>query len=517
MAETGTPLQEFLVKLGYDLGDQRKFHDALQRGERAAVDFGAKVGKIGAAVVGMGVLAAKGTLRYARSLEQLNFVAQRTGTSLTHLRALQLAGASLGSSAEGAQASIEGLAHFLRSNPGSSAFLRSLGVQTQDAKGHALDTVQVMENLATRFRKMPVFMAEQYASMLGISENMMLAMRNPDFDKKVGEYTAAEGRGVNKAGRSAHALMNQERILEAHQFGLAAQAMTPAMDELTKAIQKLNDSITDTNGWLSWIMKVWSADSAMGHPAEKVAGAAVAWWAAKKLLPKAAGGSAAAGAADAAAGGGLAALARAGVGIGLLTYSPDLNPGERAALAARMKSLPGRQQYAVLKLTQMGLSEPEAIGMVANFTAESGIYDKARGDLNPKTGRYEAYGIGQWHAPRQEEFKRLFGHSIQQSTLDEQLAFSAWELKNKYAPVFKKMQAAGSDVRLQAQIVSRGYERPKDPDGSKAAARASIAQTINTTINVQGSGNPAQTAREVERAQAHVNRQLARDTAGAFR
>lgn len=512
MAEgSGTPLQEFLVKLGYDLGDQRKFHEALKRGERSALDFGSKVGKIGVVISGLGLAAAKGTLAYAKSLEQLNFVAQRTGTTLAKLRAMQLTGASLGSSAAGAQASIEGFASFMRRNPGAPAFLKSFGINTTDTNGKQLDTSTIFEEMAQSFRKMPVWRAEQYASMLGISENMMLAMRNPSFDAKFRAYESAEGKGVDKAGTNAHSLMNQDRLLGAHQFGMAAQAMTPAMSALTQTLKKTNEELQKlqgTDSLLNNAMRALAGLNAVGVTPERVAAAGGAWWAARKLLGKggAAAGKAAAGEA-AAAGIGLGPLA---VGAGLMTYSPDLNQGESSELAMRRKSLPARQQYAVWRLMRMGLTEAQAIGMAANFTAESAIDPRAVGDGG------KAYGIAQWHPDRQAQFKKLFGHDIRTSSLDEQLRFSDWELTHRYTGVFKKMQEAGSDVRLQARIVSRGYERPADAAG-QAAARASIAQNINTTINVNGSSDPVQTARRVAQEQKHVNQQLSRNTAGAFR
>ena len=127
----------------------------------------------------------------------------------------------------------------------------------------------------------------------------------------------------------------------------------------------------------------------------------------------------------------------------------------------------------------------------------------------------------QWHKDRQAQFAKLFGHSIKKSTLDEQLAFSVLELKNDptYRKTYAQMVAAGDDVRLQARIVSRGYERPGrrgDPNfgEEEARARGAIAQNINTTINVNGKSDPKLTAQEVARAQKHVNQQLARNTQG---
>ncbi len=519
MADT---LQEFLVELGFTTKNRQEFERTIQSTERKVFDFGARVGKIGAAIAGVGIAAAKGTLAYARSLEQINFVAQRTGTTLTRLRALQLAGASYGSSAGVAQASIEGVASFLRRNPGgSNMLLQSLGVKTTNANGSPVDTVHLMEGLADRFRQMKASgptgeaIALRYADMLGISENMALAMMNPGFNGKVSQYSRAEGTLANKAGASAHDLMNQDRLLDAHQFGLAAEGMTPAMNTLTATLKATNEELAKlqgTDSLLNDAIRAVAGLSAAGVTPGRVAAAAGGYWVAKKLLGKGAAtaaGDAAAGESAAAAGAGtvlsrLAPLARVGVGAGLYLHSRSLNTGESAQLL-RM-----RQTAAVQRLMHLGLTRAEAIGMVANFTRESNLQGNAVGDGG------NAFGIGQWHPDRRAEFTKMFGHSMRKGTLDEQLRFAAWELKHKYSGVYAQMQAAGDHPALQARIVSRGYERPADAAG-EAAKRASIAQNINTTIHVSGTSNPDQTARQVAQAQKQVNQQLARDTAGAFR
>lgn len=522
MADT---LQQFLVELGFTTKNREEFERTIRTTERRVVDFGTKVGKIGAVIAGVGIAAAKGTLQYARSLEQLNFVAQRTGTTLARLRALQLAGASLGSSASGAQASIEGVASFLRRNPGGSAMLlQSLGVKTTDASGKPVDTVHLMEGIAGRFRQMKASgpmgeaIALRYADMLGISENMALAMMNPGFNGKVSKYEKAEGTAVNGAGARAHDLMDQDRQFDAHQFGLAAEGMTPAMRALTSTLKTTNEELQRLQGKdsvLSAGAQTAATLNAMGVTPGRVAAAGAAWWLARKTIGK--GAAAAAGEAGASAGSAEAATAvgvmsrlapvlRGGVGLGLYLHSRSLNKGEDFQLERL------RQAAAVKRLMGMGLTRAEAIGMVANFSQESSMEANKVGDSGA------AFGLAQWHAPRQAEFAKMFGHSIKHSTFDEQLQFAAWELTHKrdYAKTWAAMQAAGDHPALQARLVSRGYERPKDVYG-EAAKRAAIAQNINTTIHVAGSGNPVQTAQQVAQAQRQVNQQLARDTAGAFR
>ena len=67
-------------------------------------------------------------------------------------------------------------------------------------------------------------------------------------------------------------------------------------------------------------------------------------------------------------------------------------------------------------------SKDQAAGLAANFYIESGMDPTASGDHG------QAYGIGQWHQDRQDEFKKWSGKDIHGSTLQEQLAFAQYEL-----------------------------------------------------------------------------------------
>ncbi len=107
-----------------------------------------------------------------------------------------------------------------------------------------------------------------------------------------------------------------------------------------------------------------------------------------------------------------------------------------------------------------GYAPQQVAGILANIQAESGFNPGAIGDNG------KAYGIAQWHARRQAQFANLFGHSIQQSTLQEQLQFMQWELTHSE-------KKAGAELRKQTTkygsgaVVSLDYERPKG--GAQAA------------------------------------------------
>ena len=515
-------LQDFLVSLGFkvDENGQNRFFSAVKDTETKAMSLGKTVGKVGLAVAAIGYEAAKGTMAYAKSMEQLFYASRRTGASMENLKALQLTGASLGATPESAHSSIESLASFMRHNPGADAFLGTLGVKTRDDQGHDLDTAKIEENLAASFQKMPQWQALQYAGVLGISDDMVQAMRNPDFSGQMEKYRAAEGKGVTAAGESAHQLSNSGRVLEAHQFGLAANTMTPVMDTLNSTIQITNRKLEDNNSLLTKMVQLWSTNEAAGGIAEKVGMGVGAAWLYKKLAGNAVAGEAAAGAAageagevavagESAAAGGAALPILAGIG-GML-YSPSLNQGEDAEVRKMNTGFQTKQEQMVYMLHhKLGLEMPDAIALTANFTRESALNPKAVGDGG------KAYGLAQWHPDRQAEFTKQFGHTMQESKdpMREELAFAVWELKNKYKDTWERMHAVG-DARGRAEVVSQGYERPKNRE-AEATARGNIAQTINTTVNINGSGDPKATADAVAAKQNQVQI-AARNSGGAYR
>lgn len=139
----------------------------------------------------------------------------------------------------------------------------------------------------------------------------------------------------------------------------------------------------------------------------------------------------------------------------------------------------GNTKSAVAALMKMGWSREQASGLAANLAIESGLRPNIAGDNGA------AYGIGQWHADRQAEFKRVFGHDIRGSTLEEQLAFVNYELTRG------REQAAGRALR-QARtageagaIVSAKYERPLNVD-KEMAKRSAAASTLYASLGAGG-------------------------------
>ncbi|KVH51173.1 phage tail tip lysozyme [Burkholderia diffusa] len=140
---------------------------------------------------------------------------------------------------------------------------------------------------------------------------------------------------------------------------------------------------------------------------------------------------------------------------------------------------PGKAKDAVSAFMRMGWSKEQAAGLAANLNVESGLRPNISGDNGA------AYGIGQWHADRQAEFRRVFGHDIRGSTLDEQLQFVHYELTRG------REQAAGRALRRATTageagaIVSSKYERPlkaQEEMAKRSAAATSLYGSLDTAL-----------------------------------
>lgn len=119
---------------------------------------------------------------------------------------------------------------------------------------------------------------------------------------------------------------------------------------------------------------------------------------------------------------------------------------------------------------RQGWTAAQSAGLVANLEAESALRPDAIGDGG------QAYGIAQWHPPRQRDFAAIMGRDIRGSSYEDQLAFVHAELQRGEAragDALRDCQTAGE----AGACVSKLYERPADREG-EAAKRAQRAEII---------------------------------------
>ncbi|AOJ93092.1 mannosyl-glycoprotein endo-beta-N-acetylglucosamidase [Burkholderia multivorans] len=202
-------IREFLVALGFRVDEKglKNFKEGVEGTTKG-------VKQLIATVSGAALTVSAGVAAFASKLERLYFVSQRTGASAANLRGFEFAARNMGVSAEAATGSIENLARFLRNNPAGEGYLATLGVQTRKANGELRDTVDIMSDLGKSLANRPTWLASQFGNNLRIDENLLLAMRNGDFERFLKQYREmSQTTGLDKAADDAHQFMTQLRGL----------------------------------------------------------------------------------------------------------------------------------------------------------------------------------------------------------------------------------------------------------------------------------------------------------------
>lgn len=253
-------LKDFLISLGFkvDEADARKFDAVVAGTTLKAIELGVKVEAAALSVVAF-------TAKIASGLDDLYWASQRTGATVEGIKQIGYAVSQVGGSVDGARGSLENLARFMRNNPGAEGFLNRLGVQTRDASGNMRDMATIFTGVGQRLSSMPYYRANQYAQMLGLDENTLMAMRR-GIGQFSGEYTAmakAIGYNADVAAVSSNKFMTSLRS-----FGLMAgmardkigsslaDGLAGSLDRLRRQIlenfPKIEGAITGTVKGILW-------------------------------------------------------------------------------------------------------------------------------------------------------------------------------------------------------------------------------------------------------------------------
>lgn len=235
-------LKDFLISLGFkvDEAGARKFDAVVAGTTLKAIELGVKVEAAALSVVAF-------TAKISSGLDDLYWASQRTGATVEGIKQIGYAVSQVGGSVDGARGSLENLARFMRNNPGAEGFLNRLGVQTRDASGNMRDMATIFTGVGQRLSSMPYYRANQYAQMLGLDENTLMAMRR-GIGQFSGEYTAmakAIGYNADVAAVSSNKFMTSLRS-----FGLMAgmardKIGSSLADGLAGSLDRLRRQILD--------------------------------------------------------------------------------------------------------------------------------------------------------------------------------------------------------------------------------------------------------------------------------
>lgn len=235
-------IKSFLVSLGFDIDDagSKKFEAMIFSATKKVVALGVAVEAAALSVVAF-------TTKIASGLDELYWASQRTGATVAGIQAIGYAASQTGSSAAAARGSLESLARFMRNNPGAEGFLNRLGVQTRDASGQMRSMESIFTGVGQKLSTMPYYRANQYASMLGIDENTLMAMRRGmgEFSAQYNATAKAIGFNADVAAKSSNRFMTSLR-----EFGMMAgmardKVGSSLTDGLSGSLDRLRKQILD--------------------------------------------------------------------------------------------------------------------------------------------------------------------------------------------------------------------------------------------------------------------------------
>ncbi|HAN7871655.1 TPA: lytic transglycosylase catalytic [Escherichia coli] len=276
-------IKDFLVSLGFSVDDAgaKKFGSVL-------AGTTANVIKMGLAVEGAALSVVAFTAKIASGLDNLYWASQRTGATVQGIQSIGYAVSQVGGSVDAARTSLESLSRFVRNNPGAEGFLNRLGVQTRDASGNMRDMAAIFTGVGQKLSGMPYYRANQYAQMLGIDENTLMAMRRGvgQFSAQYSEMVKAIGFNADQAALSSNRFMTSLKSL-GEMAGMArdkigsnlADGLAGQIDNLRKKIienfPKIEVTITKVIKGILWLGEI------VGRVAFRIVdgvGDIIEWW-----------------------------------------------------------------------------------------------------------------------------------------------------------------------------------------------------------------------------------------------
>ncbi|EGQ0571567.1 TPA_asm: lytic transglycosylase catalytic [Salmonella enterica subsp. enterica serovar Enteritidis] len=276
-------IKDFLVSLGFGIDEAgyEKFESVLAGVTANAI-------KTGLAVEGAALSVVAFTAKIASGLDNLYWASQRTGATVQGIQSIGYAVSQVGGSVDAARTSLESLSRFVRNNPGAEGFLNRLGVQTRDASGNMRDMAAIFTGVGQKLSSMPYYRANQYAQMLGIDENTLMAMRR-GVGSFSGQYSAmakAIGFNADEAAKSSNRFMTSLR-----EFGVMAGmardkigsnlagGLAGSLDSLRRRIldnfPKIEETLTKVIKGVIWLANAFTR---MAWRLIQGAGSVIDWW-----------------------------------------------------------------------------------------------------------------------------------------------------------------------------------------------------------------------------------------------
>jgi hypothetical protein len=206
----------------------------------------------------------------------------------------------------------------------------------------------------------------------------------------------------------------------------------------------------------------------------------------------------------AAGGGGFLGLTKFLGALALLFYPKELGTGEEEEIKKNEEALKKNPKVfnqnayktengdRILAMLQAkGMSKEESLGIMANWYEES-LFNPNAKQIGGGPGR----GIAQWEKARQKVFEERYHKSLEGSSLEEQIDFALYEIREGQER--KNWERARAESGGTASGFARGYskyvERPKEIERD-SANRAIVADQLNKLYSSKNAQNYMQNMR----------------------
>lgn len=130
-----------------------------------------------------------------------------------------------------------------------------------------------------------------------------------------------------------------------------------------------------------------------------------------------------------------------------------------------------------------GWSEQASATITGYLYEESNLNPNA---FNPAGGGRGAQGIAQWRGPRITRFEQMFGTSIRGATLEQQLHYVDWELRNTESTSGRLLRTI-TNARDSVLNFMRSFGRGTEAEMRNAVPRA--LQGVNMALSGAGGGS----------------------------
>jgi len=456
----------------------------------AARAAGSLAGKVAMIATPLGLLGGLGSIAglaalitgWGRAGQELDRTSSIIGIGTTQLQQYRGVARLAGLSTDSMDASLEQLGDTMQGAvngraPQALALMSAWRIGLHKTADGAVDTSRALLDVSKAIQSNmraggTIQSARQIAQAFGVESLLPLLIKGPaaiqelvrEFDQL---HATMDGQSIRQADEYAQNISKLEISVESLRNSLGnalIPVLQPAIELMTEWLavpenkQKIVDGLAGAVRWLSEEVKSFDWDKAKKGASEFFDLVSRSY----ELLVR-------------------VSNAASRVGEGAERFGNALRGNGLSTNAELAAGVNGNTTTAVKFFESRGWSHAQALGIAANLQTESKVDPTAVGDNG------QAYGIAQWHKDRQGAFQKWAGNWIGNSTLEQQLGFVDYELRNG-GPQERQAGAALSNTTTAAQaadVVSRLYERPKDAEG-QAAARAQFATQLSGIYGPSG-------------------------------